>query len=141
MYEAFVYCWTDTLTGKLYIGKHKGSENDGYVSSSKYLMEEYRKRPEDFTRTIIASGCDADMISLERAILKSTNAASNTSFYNMHNNNGSGTYATQWHTEETKKKLSLSAKKRWSDKSDKEARKRQSELGKKRVKELNGFYG
>ena len=41
MAEAFVYCWTDHKTNKIYIGSHKGDVNDGYVCSSKYMMEEY----------------------------------------------------------------------------------------------------
>ena len=46
MYEAFVYCWTDNLTNILYVGSHKGTEDDGYVCSSKYMMKEYKSRPD-----------------------------------------------------------------------------------------------
>ena len=38
MKEAFVYCWTDHKTNKLYVGVHKGSINDGYICSSKYTI-------------------------------------------------------------------------------------------------------
>lgn len=86
--EAFVYCWTDHRTNKLYVGVHKGTEDDGYVCSSKSMMREYKKRPTDFTRQIIAHGTDVDCRSLESAILKSVDAKMNESFYNMHNNDG-----------------------------------------------------
>ena len=86
--EAFVYCWTDTLTGKLYVGSHKGSDKDGYVCSSKYMMEEYRNRQSDFNRTIIAHGDYKDILALETSILQSADAAGSKEFYNKHNNNG-----------------------------------------------------
>jgi hypothetical protein len=86
--DSFVYCWTDTKTNKIYVGSHKGSDTDGYVSSSKYMMNEYRKRPYDFTRQIIAHGLHRDMLKLESKILQSANAAKSDEFYNKHNNNG-----------------------------------------------------
>ena len=54
--EAFVYQWTDSLTGKVYIGYHKGSEFDGYICSGKYMLNEFNKRPNDFNRKILMSG-------------------------------------------------------------------------------------
>lgn len=86
--EAFVYCWTDSKTNKLYVGSHVGSVDDGYVSSSRHFMAEYKQRPEDFSRQIIAHGNRDDVRSLESSILNSIDAASNRSFYNLHNNNG-----------------------------------------------------
>ena len=41
-YESFVYCWTDTKRNMLYVGKHKGDINDGYICSSKYFLSEYK---------------------------------------------------------------------------------------------------
>ena len=32
--ESFVYKWTNKTLDKIYIGFHKGTENDGYVCSS-----------------------------------------------------------------------------------------------------------
>lgn len=88
MSESFVYCWTDHLTGKLYIGSHKGTDDDGYICSSKYMLEEYRTRPHDFTRQIVAHGTDSDIRKLERTLLVSLNAKNNPSFYNRHNASG-----------------------------------------------------
>lgn len=85
--EAFVYCWTDIKTNKLYVGSHKGSLDDGYVCSSKYMMSEYRKRSVDFIRQIIASGTHIEMRNLEHKILEAVDAAANDDFYNACNGN------------------------------------------------------
>lgn len=83
--EAFVYCWTDHKTLKLYVGYHKGYVDDGYISSSKMLNKLYKERPHDFTRQIVAHGTAKDMVVLESKILKSVNAAKNDDYYNMNN--------------------------------------------------------
>jgi len=104
--EAFVYCWTDKKTNMLYVGSHKGSTDDGYICSSKYMLEEYNKRPEDFSRQIVAEGNFEDIRSLESAILKSVNAKLNEQFYNLHENDGK--FYLKFHTEEAKAKISKS---------------------------------
>ena len=81
--EAFVYRWTDAGRQKLYVGVHKGAPDDGYVCSSKPMMEEYRQRPGDFTREIIASGTFEDCFILEQAILKADHAHKNPKYYNQ----------------------------------------------------------
>lgn len=67
----FVYRWTDRGSNKsvgrpgtkgnkrkrnvrYYIGSHWGKFNDGYVCSSPSLKAAYKRRPEDFSRRIIA---------------------------------------------------------------------------------------
>jgi hypothetical protein len=87
-YEAFVYCWTDKKTNMLYVGSHKGSINDGYICSNKYMLEEYNKRPEDFNRQIIAEGDLLLMRKFEAKILQAANARLDESFYNKHANDG-----------------------------------------------------
>lgn len=98
--EAFVYCWTDFATNKLYIGVHKGAPDDGYICSSKLMNEQYRIRRKDFSRQIIANGTWDDCYSLETAILKSTKADKDPGFYNQHVNNGKFTNAGVPHTQE-----------------------------------------
>ena len=114
MTEAFVYCWTDHKTSKLYVGSHKGSTDDGYVCSSKYMMEEYRKRPEDFTRQIVAEGRLDDIRKLESSILKSVKARLDEQFYNKHDNDG--LYFDGWKkgefSDEHRKNMSIAASKR-----------------------------
>ena len=109
MPEAFVYCWTDHKTNKLYIGSHKGSPKDGYICSSKYMMEEYNNRPSDFTRQIIATGNEKDIRKLETKLLSSLNAASCDYFYNKHNGFG------EFLSEETRHKISVASKRTWNN--------------------------
>lgn len=94
----------------LYVGTHKGSPADGYICSSKILLEEYKKRPEDFSREILAFGSYDEMIKFETAILKAANAAKDPGFYNMHN--GDGRFYNKGHSEGTKAKLKESRNKR-----------------------------
>ena len=88
MVTSFLYCWTDSLTRKLYIGKHRGSPSDGYVCSSKSMLNEYVERPHHFSRQIIAVGLDEDISALERTVLVSSKAHINPSFYNLALPNG-----------------------------------------------------
>lgn len=48
--EAFVYCWTDHKNNMLYVGSHKGTPDDRYVCSSKYMLDQYKVRQQDFTK-------------------------------------------------------------------------------------------
>lgn len=108
--DSFLYCWTDKKYNKLYVGTHKGSEDDSYVCSSKMMMEQYKQRKEDFSRKIIAKGSYDDIISLESAILKFENAAKCHLYYNMHN--GDGNLYNKGHTNQTKEKLKKARAKR-----------------------------
>lgn len=106
--EAFLYCWTDNKTEKIYIGYHKGTIDDGYICSSKSMLKEYFARPQDFSREIIAMGLSSDMRNLETKILKTENAPTNPYYYNL--NIGDGKFVCLGHTEETKQKLSIKNK-------------------------------
>ena len=68
--EAFVYCWSDMKTNKIYVGMHKGHPEDGYICSSKPMMQEFKKRANDFVRQIIATGTISDCRKFENEILK-----------------------------------------------------------------------
>lgn len=103
MKEAFVYSWRNKETNRLYIGWHKGSPDDGYVCSSKVLMEEYKKDNSKFERFIIAEGTAEDMVALEAQILKTVNAKDNPEYYNQHN--GDGLFHLQKHTAESREKI------------------------------------
>lgn len=112
--EAFVYCWTDHKTNRLYVGSHKGTIDDGYVCSSKHMMKEYKNRPADFTRQIIAEGKLEDIRILEGKILKASNARLDEQFYNKHDNDGlffEGWKKGQF-SEEHRRNMSIAASKR-----------------------------
>lgn len=49
----FVYLWYDKKHKRFYIGSHWGTEEDGYICSSKWMKQAYRIRPTDFKRRII----------------------------------------------------------------------------------------
>ena len=80
--NSFVYKWTDNLTGMMYIGVHKGSIDDGYVCSSKYMMEQYMNRPSDFSREILTFGEYKDCREIEMKILREVDAVHNDLYYN-----------------------------------------------------------
>jgi hypothetical protein len=62
----FIYIWYDRKHKRFYVGSHWGSEDDGYICSSTWMKQAYKKRPEDFKRRILeryddrASGNDLE---------------------------------------------------------------------------------
>lgn len=86
--EAFVYTWTNLETNQLYIGSHKGTPDDGYVCSSKIMLEDYMKNRSAFSRQIVATGSHEDMIAFEHSLLMAVDAMHDSQFYNRHNGNG-----------------------------------------------------
>lgn len=109
MKEAFVYKWYDGLKNMYYIGVHKGDPNDGYICSSKLVLEQYNIRPYDFNRTILKYGTLDEMLEYETALLKFVNAKENLNFYNQHN--GDGKFINKGNDLQTRKKISESLKK------------------------------
>jgi len=83
--EAFVYMWVD-LNDRKYIGKHKGSPDDGYICSSEKLLEEIKSNPVDFMRTILAYGTDEEMLELETMLIMQLKATRSGMYYNLSNN-------------------------------------------------------
>ena len=65
--HGFVYIWYDRKHKRYYIGSHWGTEDDGYICSSKWMMQAYKLRPKDFTRKIISRiySCKQDILSEE----------------------------------------------------------------------------
>lgn len=49
----FVYIWRDRKHNRYYIGGHWGHENDGYVCSSNWMYNSYKRRKNDFKRKIL----------------------------------------------------------------------------------------
>lgn len=50
----FVYIWYDTGKNRYYLGAHWGTEDDGYICSSKWMSMSKLRRPSDFKRRIIS---------------------------------------------------------------------------------------
>ena len=112
MGEAFVYCWTDWRDEKLYIGYHLGSPDDGYVCSSEPMLAEYKQRPNDFSRQIVASGSAEDMQNFERVLLQADNTATNENYYNKWQY--PPTFTGQTHKEESIEKMKGPRKRGWT---------------------------
>lgn len=85
MSDGFLYRWTDIERNMFYIGVHKGTEDDGYICSSKYMMAEYKTRPHSFTRDIVETGDYEEMRKLEIKVLKEVDARHNPQYYNRSN--------------------------------------------------------
>jgi len=49
----FIYLWYDRKNRRYYLGSHLGAEDDGYVCSSKWMRQSFKRRPEDFKRRIL----------------------------------------------------------------------------------------
>lgn len=49
----FIYIWRDRKHKRYYVGSHWGTEDDGYVCSSPWMLQAYKRRPEDFKRRVI----------------------------------------------------------------------------------------
>lgn len=49
----FVYIWFDRKHKRYYIGSHWGTEDDGYICSSRWMRKAYKRRPKDFKRRIL----------------------------------------------------------------------------------------
>lgn len=105
MPEAFVYSLRNKENNRLYVGYHKGEVDDGYICSSRVVLEEYKTDPNKFERFIISTGTVEDMQNLESLILNFVDAANNVEYYNQHNNNGKF-HHTEPHTDMAKRKMS-----------------------------------
>ncbi len=49
----FIYLWYDRKHKRYYIGCHWGTIDDGYVCSSTWMKNSYKRRPSDFKRRIL----------------------------------------------------------------------------------------
>ena len=49
----FVYIWRDRKHKRYYIGCHWGYIDDGYICSSVWMRNSYKRRPQDFKRRIL----------------------------------------------------------------------------------------
>ena len=61
----FVYLWRDRKHNRYYIGCHWGTINDGYICSSDWMRDAYRRRPNDFRRRILVTGLSRPQMYLE----------------------------------------------------------------------------
>ena len=107
--EAFVYLWYDSRNKMFYLGKHKGTPDDGYTHSSN-MWQKFNSDsvPEGVKRRVLTYGSDKDMYELETKLLLNRkekcwdryyNASIRGKFYRPPESH-------KPHTEETKRKIS-----------------------------------
>lgn len=86
---AYVYKWTHLPTMKWYIGSRTAKKchpNDGYICSSKKIKPLILQNPDEWQRTIIATGSAEEMFKLETDILQTFDARNDPRSFNQHNN-------------------------------------------------------
>lgn len=103
--SGFVYIWRDRKHKRYYIGSHWGTVDDGYVCSSSWMKQAYKRRPHDFSRRILSKNLksrDAQYTEEQRWLKMIKHEEIRVRYYNLSliSNNG-------WHipTEETKVKM------------------------------------
>lgn len=106
MKSGFIYIWFDRKHKRYYIGSHWGSEDDGYICSSRWMRNSYKRRPSDFKRRILARVDDrGDLLAEEYKWLSLINDVEvGSKYYNLtKHHNG------HWATDE-EKRLSVGQK-------------------------------
>lgn len=110
--SGFVYIWLDRKHKRYYVGSHWGSEDDGYICSSKWMKQAYSIRPHDFKRRIIARVTTSrkdllaeeqrwlNMIKVEELATKNSKDRSRVRYYNLQTNAGH-----RWHTDDSTLKI------------------------------------
>lgn len=105
--DSFVYKWTNKTLDKIYIGFHKGTENDGYVcsSASEKFWNDFNNAEYIWQREILYKGTMKECQEYESLLLDSLDIKLD-SVYNQRNNLMFNL------DDEVRNKLSESAKKR-----------------------------
>lgn len=83
MQEAFVYIWENVTNGNKYIGYHKGSLDDGYVSStsSERFWNDFKDPSIEWKRHIVFQGTSEECLKHEQQLLREVNLRSD-EYYN-----------------------------------------------------------
>lgn len=123
--DSFVYKWTNTTLNKIYIGFHKGCDDDGYIcsSSSSTFWNDFHNESYVWKREILFRGSMKECQILESKLLDEINIKSD-SIYNNRNNlmfnlneeviDKLKKYASS-RTPQHLKKLSEATKKQWEN--------------------------
>ena len=82
--RGFVYLWVNTTNGKMYLGAHVGTHDDGYIGSGVGFRAAWKKYPRAVWRRIIL--CDtAYPREVEGVLLTVVDAVHNPRYYNLTN--------------------------------------------------------
>lgn len=115
----FVYIWYDRKHKRFYIGSHWGYEDDGYICSSKWMKNSYKRRKHDFKRRILSRVYTSKKELLEKEnewlqLIKKQELK--IKYYNLRNSS----FINSWYADEIKnktisEKISLKIKERFND--------------------------
>jgi hypothetical protein len=92
-YNSFIYRWFDRKLNKFYIGSHYGNANDGYLFGGIDIKKEYKERPNDFEREILAYHLVSEyseIRKIEKEYLIKYDVENNDMFYNRTNESYGG---------------------------------------------------
>ena len=138
----FVYVWRDRKHNRYYVGRHWGTEDDGYISSSPRLSTAQSRRPYDFKRRIVSVVHDKDQLVVEEQrwldMIKPEECGDR--YYNRTLKASTPSMRERKHSEETKRKISESQKGRVMSEETKE-KLRQANLGKTLSPEVRAKIG
>jgi len=106
--SGFVYIWFDKKHRRFYVGSHWGTADDGYICSSTWMRNAYKRRPNDFKRRIVAvveTGRNDLLIEEHRWLQMIKKEELGKKFYNLTNHlNG------HWFASDEERRLSISEK-------------------------------
>lgn len=96
MKYGFVYIWFDRKHKRFYVGSHWGTIDDGYVCSSTWMRNAYKRRPQDFRRRILKNQINRiDLIKEEQVWLDQIRSEEiGKRYYNLNKN-----AIKHWHTD------------------------------------------
>src|SRR6056300_844880 len=83
----FIYIWYDRKHKRYYVGCHWGTEDDGYLCSSRWMRAAYKRRPQDFKRRVIKRIYEKEKLLDEEAYYLSLirDEELKTRYYNLNN--------------------------------------------------------
>lgn len=114
----FIYLWYDRKNRRYYLGSHLGAEDDGYVCSSRWMRQSYKRRPSDFKRRILKKNIPKQVLKEEEykwlQLIKNYELGKR--YYNLTIAlNGNGWEKGKGRSEETKKKVSEGLKRTYQN--------------------------
>lgn len=152
----FVYIWYDVKHKRYYVGCHWGNIHDGYICSSNWMRDAYKRRPQDFRRRILKTNLSREQMYIEeqRYLYMQKPEEKKIRYYNLNTKNTKLWHATESSnksvgqkiseakkgkstgpcSEETKEKISKANSGRVFSEEHKE-KLRQAKLGKKHTEE------
>lgn len=103
----FIYIWYDRKHQRYYLGRHWGTENDGYICSQSNMRNNFKNRPEDFKRRIVSIVNDKQaLVEEEQRWLNMINIEElGKKYYNINNRATTPTMRGRKHSAETVQKI------------------------------------